>query len=113
MLKVTKIKKGKFRLPWQGSYKVQKIFDNNIVELSTMGNDDVERVNINKLKEYHHNFPPTNIMVTIVTIEMYLEEKSKTKKRKETNPRNPPCYVSKPENLAWIDCKPRNQLFED
>ncbi len=55
---------------------MQKIFDNNIVELSTMGNDDVERVNINKLKEYHHNFLPTNIMVTIVTIEMYLEEKS-------------------------------------
>lgn len=49
MLKKTKIKKGKFRLSWQGPYKVQKIFDNNIVELSTMGNDGVERVNINKL----------------------------------------------------------------
>jgi hypothetical protein len=52
-------------------------------------------------------------MVKIVTIEMYFEEKSKNKKRKETNPRNPPCYVSKPKNLPWIDCKPRNQLFED
>jgi len=41
MPKVMKIKGGKFRLPWKGLYKVQKNFNNNTVELSTLSNDDM------------------------------------------------------------------------
>ncbi len=52
MPKAMKIKDGKFRLPWIGPYKVQIFFNNNTVELSTLSNDDMEKVNINKLKEY-------------------------------------------------------------
>jgi hypothetical protein len=51
-----------------GPYKVQKIFNNSTVELSTLSNNDVERVNINKLKKYHHGETPTIIMTVIVNI---------------------------------------------
>ncbi len=50
MLKSTKIKGGKFKVPWKGPYKMHKALNNNIVELTTQGDDEVERVNINKLK---------------------------------------------------------------
>jgi hypothetical protein len=33
MPKAIKIKGGKFTLPWKGPFKIQKMFDNNIVEL--------------------------------------------------------------------------------
>jgi hypothetical protein len=55
MPKATKIKGGKFRLLWKGPYKVQFFFNNNTVKLSTLSNDDMEKVNINKLKEYQHS----------------------------------------------------------
>ncbi len=58
MFKATKIKGGKFTLPWKGPFKIQKMFDNNVVELSTISDEGVERVN-NKLKTYHHNNPST------------------------------------------------------
>ncbi len=48
MPKATKIKGGKFTLPWKGPFKTQKMFDNNIVELSTISDERVERININK-----------------------------------------------------------------
>jgi hypothetical protein len=51
MPKATKLKGEKIKLPWKGPYKVQKNFNNNTVELSTLCNDDMEKVNINKLKE--------------------------------------------------------------
>jgi hypothetical protein len=46
MPKTTKIKGGKFKLPWKGPYKVHKTFNNNTIELTILGNDEVERVNI-------------------------------------------------------------------
>jgi hypothetical protein len=46
MPKTTKIKGGKFKLPWKGPYKVHKTFNNNTIELTISGNDEVERVNI-------------------------------------------------------------------
>jgi hypothetical protein len=52
MLKAMKIKSKKFKLPWKGPYKVQLFFNNNTVELSTLSNDDMEKVNIIKLKKY-------------------------------------------------------------
>jgi hypothetical protein len=51
---VTKIIGNKFKFPWEGPYKIHKIFNNNIVELTTMGNDEMGMANINKLKEYCH-----------------------------------------------------------
>ncbi len=46
MPKAMKIKGGKFRLPWKGPYKVQKVFNNNRIKLSTLSNDDTKNVTI-------------------------------------------------------------------
>jgi hypothetical protein len=75
MPKVMKIKGGKFWLLCKGPYKVQKVFNNNTFKLSTLTNDDMEKVNIDKLKEYHHNNTPIIIMTNVVTI----QKKSKLK----------------------------------
>jgi hypothetical protein len=50
MPKSTTIKGSKFKLPWKGPYKVHNFFNNNIVKLAILGDDEVERININKLK---------------------------------------------------------------
>jgi hypothetical protein len=69
MLKTTKIKGVKFTLPWKGLFKIQKMFDNNIMELLTISDEGVERVNINKLKAYHHDNPPTNVIIVVVIVD--------------------------------------------
>ncbi len=48
--KITKIKGGKFKLPCVGPYKMKEMCNNNTMELNNLSNSDVERVNINKLK---------------------------------------------------------------
>ncbi len=79
---------------------MQKIFNNNTVELSTLSNKDVERVNINKIKEYHHGETPTIIMTIIVNIEGRV--KLVWKKNEHTTP----------TNLPWTDCKTRPKELE-
>lgn len=54
----------KFRLPWEGPFKLQKMLNNNIVELFTINNDDMEKININNLKGYCHE----NTLIVIMTI---------------------------------------------
>jgi hypothetical protein len=71
MPKSIKIKGGKFKLPWKGPYKVGKTFNNNIVKLTTHGNDEVERVNNNKLKEYHSKNVVADVMVANVHVKRY------------------------------------------
>ncbi len=73
MPKAMKIKGGKFRLLWKGPYKMQKVFNNNPVELSTLSNDDKEKVNINKLKDYWHN----DTLIIIMTNVIIVQKKSK------------------------------------
>jgi hypothetical protein len=68
MPKSTNIKGGKIKLPWKGPYKVCKDVDNNIIELTTLGDDEVEKVNINKLKEYLPKNMVANIMVANVHV---------------------------------------------
>jgi hypothetical protein len=73
MPKTIEIKGGKFRLLWKGPYKVHKTFNNNIVALTTLGDDEVERVNVNKLKEYHSKSVIANVMaVNLLCVEKYL-----------------------------------------
>jgi hypothetical protein len=97
MPKATKIKGGKFTLPWNGPFKIQKMFDNNTMELSTISNEGVKRVNINKLKTYHHNNPPTNVIIMDVIVDTRHSGKK---------PNFPPNLHTKPNNLPWIDPKP-------
>ncbi len=57
----------------EGPYKMQKVFNNNLVELSTLSNDDKEKVNINKLKDYRHN----DTLIIIMTNVIIVQKKSK------------------------------------
>jgi hypothetical protein len=99
MFKATKIKCRKFRLLWKGPYKVQKIFNNNVVKLSTLSNDDMEKVIINKLKEYQHNNTPIVIMTNVVTV----QKKYKLKWDSHHNAN----HNVKLKGLPSIDSKPR------
>jgi hypothetical protein len=113
MPKATKIKGGKFTLPWKGIFKIQKMLDNNSVELSTINDEGVERVNINKLKVYHHNNPPTNVIIVVVTVDIRPSGKIKNRHRKKTKPTFPPNLYTKPKNLPYTCQKPRNTFNED
>jgi hypothetical protein len=64
--KTTKIKGGKFKLPWKGLYKIIKLLIIILVELTTIGDDEVERVHIRKLKKYQSKSVVADIMVANV-----------------------------------------------
>jgi hypothetical protein len=89
MLKATKIKGGKFTLPLKGPFKIQKMFANNTMELSTISDEGVKRININKLKVYHHN-PPTNVIIIVVIVDTRPNSKIGGRHRKKTKPNFPP-----------------------
>ncbi len=59
-----KIKEGKKTIMWIGLFRVKKAFNNNIVQLSTLSNEDITLVNVNKLKVYQNPI----IMVITFTI---------------------------------------------
>jgi len=112
MPKATKIKGGKFTLPWKGLFKIQIFFDNNIMELSTISDEGVERININKLKAYHHENPPTDVIVVVI-VDIRLNGKIRNTHRKKNKPNFPPNLYTKPKNLPWIDRKPRGTFTEN
>jgi hypothetical protein len=91
----TKIKVKKFRLPWKGPYKVQKVFNNNTIKLSTLSNDDMEKVNIKKLKECRHNDTPIIVTTNVVIV----QKKSKSRWDSRGN--------AKHKGLPWTNSKPR------
>jgi hypothetical protein len=99
MPKATKINASKFTLPWKGLFKIQKMFDNNIMELSTISDEGAKRVNINKLKAYHHNNPPTNVIITIITFDTKPSGKFKNRHRKISKLNFPTNLHIKPKNL--------------
>jgi hypothetical protein len=45
------------------------VFDNNSIELSTISDEEVEKVNINKLNAYHHDNPPIDLIITIIAVD--------------------------------------------
>ncbi len=102
MPKTIKIKGGKFRLPWKGPYKVRKFFNNNIVELTSLGDDEVERVNINKLKKYHSKSVVVDVMVANVYVGRYFNRYHQNK-YPTTKPKNSSKLVPKPRKHPWID----------
>jgi len=102
MPKTTKIKGGKLKLPWKGPYKVYKTFNNNTFELTTLGDDEVERININKIKEYHSKNVVANVMVTNVHVKRY-PSRYHQRKTPTVVLKNSFRLVSKPRRLPWID----------
>jgi hypothetical protein len=99
MLKATKIKGGKFTLPWKGLFKIQKMLNNNLMELLTISDEGAKRVNINKLKTYHCNNPPTNVIIAAIIVDTRHSGKIRNKHRKKKKPNFPPNLHTKPKNL--------------
>ncbi len=102
MPKTTKIKGAKFKLPWRGIYKIYKSFNNNIVGVTIMGDDEIKKVNINKLKEYHSKIVVVNVIVANAYVERY-PNKYHQNKSLITKPTNSFRLVPKPKNNPWID----------
>ncbi len=99
MPKATKMKGGKSILPWKGPFKTEKRFDNNTMELSTINDEGVERVNINKPKAYHHDNPPIDVIITTIIIDTKPSGKIKNRHRKKNTLNFPPNLHTKPKNL--------------
>jgi hypothetical protein len=106
MPKSTKIKGSKFKLPWKGPYKIHKTLNKNTIKLTILGDDEVERVNINKLKEYHSKNMATNIMVANVHVERCLSRYHRSR-TSITIPKNLLTFVLKPRKLPWTYSIPK------
>ncbi len=52
--------------------------------MSTINDEGVERVNINKLKTYHHDNPPTNVIIVVVTFDTRPNGKNKNRHKRRT-----------------------------
>lgn len=61
------------------------------MELSTINNYDIENININKLKGYHHDNTLIVIMIRIIIVN--IKHINKPKNRNEDN--------VKPKNMPW------------
>jgi hypothetical protein len=83
------------------------------MELSTISDEGVERININKLKAYHHENPPTDVIIVVVIVDIRLNGKIRNRHRKKKKPNFPPNLYTKPKNLPWTDPKPRGTFNEN
>jgi len=85
---------------------VRIFFSNNIVKLVIIGDDEVEKININKLKEYHSKNVAINIMVANVHVESYLNRyhrgRTSTIVLKKVSK-----LIPKPKRLPWTDSIPK------
>ncbi len=73
----------------------------------------VKRVNINKLKAYHHNKSPTNVIIMTIIVDTQPSGKIKNGQRKKNKPNFPPNLYTKPKNLRWTNPKPRGTFNEN
>jgi hypothetical protein len=81
------------------------------VQLTTIGDDEMERVNINKLKRCHCVNTPITIMIAVIII--YIKHKSKVRNRYPrecVKPNNLPWSNSKSKKLPWSIHKPKVQI---
>jgi len=83
------------------------------MELSTISDEGAKRININKLKTYHHNNPPTNIIITVVTIDTRYSGEIRIKHRKKNKLNFAPNLHTKPNHLPWIEPKPIKTFNEN
>ncbi len=79
---------------------MHKTFNNNIVELTTLGDDEVERVNIKKIKEYHSKNMVVNIMVANVHV-IRCPSRYHRSRTSTIVPKKIFRLVTKPEELPW------------
>jgi hypothetical protein len=72
--KIQKLKKANSFFPWIGPFRVKKVFDNNIVQLSTLSNEDVALLDINQLKPYQN---PIELIILGVVITIIIKNLEK------------------------------------
>ncbi len=106
MPKSTKIKGCKFKLLWKGCCKMRKTFNNNTIKLTTLSDDEVERVNINKLKEHHSKNVIADVMAANVHVERY-PSKYYPGKTSTVVPKKISRLVPKPRRLPWTNPIPK------
>jgi hypothetical protein len=85
---------------------VSRAFNNNNVEITTLGDDEVEKVNINKLKEYHSK----NLLIDVMLANVHVERYPSRYHRSRTSnvvPKNLSKLLPKPIILPWIDSIPK------
>jgi hypothetical protein len=85
---------------------VHKTFKNNNVKLTTLSNDEVERVNINKLKEYHSKNVVADVMVANVHVKRYLSRYHRGR-TSTVVPKKLSRLVPKPRKLPWTSSIPK------
>jgi hypothetical protein len=73
MPKDENIKSGKFRMPWEGPYKVEEVYNKNIIKLLILSNEKVEKINVNKLK-FYNIVELSNVMMTMIHVTLDYDE---------------------------------------
>ncbi len=73
----------------------------------------VERVNINKLKAYHHDNPRNNVIIIVVTVDTKPSGIFLNRHKKKRKPNYPHNLHIKSKNLPWIEPKPRKKFKEN
>jgi len=71
-----------------------------------MGDDEIEKVNINKLKEYHSKSVVVNVMVVNAYVKRYLSRYHQNKSL-ITEPKNSSRLVPKPKKFPLTDSTPK------
>jgi hypothetical protein len=85
---------------------VRKAFDNYTVKLIILGDDEVERLNINKLKKYHSKDVAVDVMLANVHVERY-PSRYHQGRTSTIVPKKISRLVPKPRRLPWIDSIPK------
>ncbi len=85
---------------------MRKAFDNYTVKLIILGDDEVERLNINKLKKYHSKDVAVDVMLANVHVERY-PSRYHQGRTSTIVPKKISRLVPKPRRLPWIDSIPK------
>jgi hypothetical protein len=85
---------------------VRKTFSNNIIKLTILGDDDVEKININKLRIYHYKNVAADIMVANVHVERY-PSRYHPGRTSIIISKNLSRLVPKPRRLPWTNSIPK------
>ncbi len=73
MPKDEKIKSCKFRMPWEGPYKVGEVYNNDIIKLLILSNEKVDKVNVKKLK-FYITAELSSVMMTMIQVILNYDE---------------------------------------
>ncbi len=85
---------------------MQIFYSNNIVKVIIIGDDEVEKININKLKKYHSKNVAVDMMVANVHVKSYPSRYHRGR-TSTIVPKNLSSLIPKPKKLPWTDSIPK------